>query len=123
MKAADGCRVRILVMDADNRALPGMINDLAPTSSLNEVRVGLAESIAFYGRIASEEANVELRAIRDGCPHFNLTVTDQTAVAIPYLYSRRTALSPLVQCTVGTPLYSTFEQEFESLWQSSQAPA
>ena len=42
-KAQDGCRVRVLLLDPDNPALPSLINDFELTSSLNEVRVGLSQ--------------------------------------------------------------------------------
>lgn len=122
-KASDGCRVRALVMDPDNPALPGMINDQAATSSLDEVLIGLRETSSFFARLAAENDRIEMRSIRRGFPHANLTVTEALAVAIPYLYSGRTAASPLMRCEVGGPLYATFSQEFESLWGAAESPA
>lgn len=119
-KASDGCRVRALVMDPDNPALPGMINEQAPTSSLNEVLVGLHETTSFFTSLAAEHDRIEMRSIGLGFPHSNLTVTDEVAVAIPYLYSGRTAASPLMRCSAGGPLYATFSQEFESLWAAAE---
>lgn len=115
-KAQDGCRVRVLLLDPDNPAFSSLINEIELTSSLNEVRVGLAESLAFFQRLADRHETIEVRTMRRGCPHYNLTVTDHVAVAIPYLFSVRPATSPLLRCQRGTQLYSTFQRELDSLW-------
>ncbi len=118
-KAREGCHVRAVVMHPDNPVFPGLINELAAGSRLNEVRVGLEETTSFFDQLAAEHSNVELRSILTECPHFNLTVTDHAAVAIPYLYSARTAISPLLRCSRGSPLFATFVAEFESHWDAN----
>ena len=119
-KLEEECRVRVLVMHPENPAFPGLINDLTIAGSANEVRAGLAETTSFFEKLATTDGNLELRQISTGCPHFNLTLTDGVAVAIPYLYSARTALSPVLRCPSDSPLYETFRQEFNSLWDVNQ---
>jgi len=118
-KLQDGCRVRVLLIDRENPALPGLINDLAPSSSMEEVSAGLSSSESFFRKLADSHENFEMRTIRTGCPHFNLTITDQVAVAIQYLYAARTALSPTLVCPADSPLYATFQREFDSLWNAN----
>ncbi len=118
-KAQDGCRIRVAVMDPENPAFPALINEFSSLISLSEVRVGVEESRAYFEQLAADCPGVQLRTIRRGCPHFNLTITDEAAVAIPYLYSARTANSPLLRSSPGSPLYGTFVSEFETLWDAN----
>ncbi len=54
--------------------------------------------------------------MRRGCPHCELTLTEEQAIFIPYLYSERSRFSPLWQCRAEHLLYAKLRQEFESLW-------
>jgi hypothetical protein len=118
-KAQAGCRVRVLLCHPDNPSLPELINPRVPEQSLDYVLHAIAEMMDYFRAIARASPNVEVRQIRYGCPHFQLTRTDQVATAVHYLYSESTHYSPLCQYSPGSPLYSTLAQEFEALWQGN----
>jgi hypothetical protein len=122
-KLGAGCRVRVMLIHPDNPSLPGLINERAASSSFNEVLAGVAESRSYFQRFADSHDNFELREMRVGCPHSNLTINDQRAVALPYLFCNRTALSPALISPAGSPLFATFQREFDSLWDANGSPA
>lgn len=121
-KARAGCRVRVLLSHPDNPALREQINPQIPEEAFDITSRKIIEMVDFFRGLARTTANIEVRQIRSGCPHFQLTRTDQFAVAIQYLYSESTHYSPLCQYPVGSPLYATMAQEFESLWRRNAEP-
>ena len=44
-----------------------------------------------------------MRQIRTGCPHLQMTRTDQVGVYVPYLYSENTPVQPLVEMRQRSP--------------------
>jgi hypothetical protein len=121
-KAAAGCEIRMLVLHPDNPALPELINDSIEQDRLDEVREKLAASFRFFSRLAQASDRVSARQISRGCPHFQLARADQRATCIPYMYSRRSDLSPLVSCRAEHPLYATLAEEFADLWDANPEP-
>lgn len=115
-----GCRARVMLIHPDNPALPGLINDRAATSSFKEVLAGLGESRSYFQKLADSHDNFELREIRVGSPHFNLTINDHRAIALPYLFCNRTAMSPALISPAASPLFATFLREFDSLWDANE---
>lgn len=120
--AEQGCGVRVLLMHEDNPSLRSLINDAAEEdadASFERIHSEIVAARNFYSALARGIENFEVRQILAGCPHYQLTRTDRYAILVPYLYSDRTAFSPLWRCPLGHPLYSMVEQEFASLWEAN----
>jgi hypothetical protein len=122
-KAKAGCRVRVLLSHPDNPSLRELINPQIPEEAFESVVHSVAEMVDYFHTIARASPNVEIRQIRNGCPHFQLTRSDQVAIAIQYLYSESTHYSPLCQYPRGSALYATMAQEFDALWQRNETTA
>lgn len=122
-KAASGCKARILLMHKENPVLRHLINDAIPEARYNSVINEIDEVLRYVSDIAEQEPNVEVRQMIEGCPHCQLTRTDQSLVFIPYLYSERSHYAPLWQAPQGSPLYTIMAQEFDSLWNANAPPA
>jgi hypothetical protein len=118
-KAKAGCRVRVLLCHPENPALRESINPQIPEETFASVVNGIAEMVDYFRAVARACPNVEVRQIRSGCPHLQLTRSDQVAIAIQYLYSESSHYSPLSQYPRGSPLYATMAQEFEALWRGN----
>jgi hypothetical protein len=73
----------------------------------------------FFSRLAGAAPNVQVRQIRHGCVHLQITRGDELAVATQYLYSERSRHSPLLRAERSSPLYQTFANEFEALWRAN----
>ena len=117
-KARSGCQVRILLSHPGNPALRELINPQIPEEAFEATVHKIAEMVDFFRTIARASSNVEVRQIHYGCPHFQLTRSDQVALVIQYLYSESSHYSPLSQYPNGSPLYATMVQEFEALWRA-----
>jgi hypothetical protein len=115
-KAQDGAKVRILLMHQENPALPELINHLIPEENLQSIRHSLGEMIQFFSEIAHASPGIEMRTLRHGCPHIQLTRNDERAVFVQHLYCDKPGYCPLWSCAKSSPLYSLMTQEFESLW-------
>jgi hypothetical protein len=115
-KAAAGCKARILIMHPDNPALPQLINEALPELTPERTIFEIRYASQSFQRLAEANPNIELRQLRRGCLHAQLTRTDNHAFVTQYLYSRRPGWSPLWQCGRGSPLYQLVQEEFESLW-------
>lgn len=120
-RTAAGCRVRILLLDAGNPALPMMINEAVETSlGVEAVRQQVTWMHEYLSKVASATEGVEIRTMRRGCPHFAVTLTDQTVVCIPYTYADSVSGSPLLEAKAGHPLYTSMDREFTALWEANR---
>ena len=97
--------MRVLLSHPDNPALRELINPQIPEEAFEGTVHKIAEMVNYFRAIARSNSNVEVRQIRSGCPHFQLTRSDQVALVIQYLYSESTHYSPLFQYPHGSPLY------------------
>lgn len=118
-RADAGCTVRVLVMDADNPALKLLFGHGLGDRALDTVRRDLAMTQAFFAGIAAGHPGLELRTIRHGVPHCQLTRTDDALLFIPYLNSQPTAYSPVWRCEQRSGLYQRLTQEFDALWRAN----
>ena len=118
-KAEAGCAVRILVMHNSNPALPELINETGSVDRLTEVEASLSASRNFYTELSASTPGIEVRHIRRGCAHFQLARNDTRATYIPYLFSRRSDLSPLLACPARHPFYDAMTAEFADLWNAN----
>jgi hypothetical protein len=117
-RADAGCTIRVLVMDADNPALKLLFDHGRGLGdrALDSVRRDIAAAQEFFAGIAAGHPGLQLRTMRRGLPHCQLTRTDDTLLYIPYLNSQPTAYSPVWRCTAGTSLYRLLTRELEVLW-------
>ena len=115
-KAQGGCAIRIMLMHRDNPALPEMINRLISEESLKAVVHEIDAMEQFFSGVILPDCEVQVRQIRQGCPHFFLARSDHRVVFVQYLYSAKSGYSPLWECTTASPLYTLMAQEFEALW-------
>jgi hypothetical protein len=122
-KARGGCKVRVLLIDTDNPVFRPMINPLIRESIYEDLSAEAEMMFHYFLSIASEAPNIEVRKLRFGCPHYQLTRTDQNVTLISYLYSEKYGDSPLWQCDHDSGLYSTMTQEFDSLWNANNSSA
>jgi hypothetical protein len=115
-KANEGCRIRILIMSPDNPAMTGLMNEKDHQGSIERTKQAILETTEFFNTISENQDQIELRHIRNACPHQTIMFNDFHAVVIPYLYSNATFLSPLFDFPQKNGMYDIFASEFESLW-------
>jgi hypothetical protein len=108
--------VQVLIMDGDNPALASMINKNLPAEDLESVQRQTTRMIEYFRDIATKYESFEVRRIHRGMPHFQLIITEQTALVLQYMYSRGTADSPLQRFPASSQLHGAYKEEFEDLW-------
>jgi hypothetical protein len=109
--------VKVLLMDAENPGLAPMINLHLPSEDLEAVKRQTTKMAEYFQGIARDSATFKVRRIREGMPHFQLTLTEGTALVLQYMFARGTADSPLQQFPGGSQLHRVFREEFETLWE------
>jgi hypothetical protein len=117
-KARNGCKVRILIIHQDNPCLPQLFN-IESMKTPEEISREIKDMFTFYSGIFDK--NIQVRQILRGCPHYQIARSDNLLVTIPYLYSRNPALSPLIECTPDSSLYTALSNEFQSLWKANES--
>jgi hypothetical protein len=115
-KVKEGCQVRILIMSPDNPALASMMNEKANQGNLSKTKQEIRETAAFFKTICDEHPDFQIRLVQQACPHQFCVINDLQTVVVPYLYSKATFLSPLFEFPNTSDFYTTFANEFESLW-------
>lgn len=109
--AQSGCRVRLLQMHPENPTLV----DFATGAKSHEYLIPSIEIASQYFRdLSCQHEQIHFRQIRRGTIHFRMILLDELAFMSPYLYGSGT--SPLWHSAVGTALYRTISNEFETLW-------
>jgi hypothetical protein len=116
-KANCGCRVRILLMHRENPVLPHLINTVVPEMNVVNKAFVIDQMISFFTKLAEQSPNIQVRLMRQGCPHFQLTRTDHVALIAYYLFSEKLRESPLWKCDRSSCLYAKLVRDFEALWQ------
>ncbi len=122
-KAAAGCKVRVLLMHEENPALPQLINQTLLQKSYENFLVAHREMLKFFAGLAEQTPGMEVRQMRNGCPHCRLTRTDRLAILLPYFYGEKGDYLPVWEAQAGSSLYTLAQQEFETLWQANAAGA
>jgi hypothetical protein len=115
--------VRVLLMDAENPGLAAMINEHLPSEDLGAVKRQTSKMAEYFNGIARESATFKVTRLREGLPHFQLVLTEDTALVLQYMFFRGTGDSPLQQFPGGSQLYQVFLDEFEKLWELNAARA
>jgi hypothetical protein len=110
---------RLLVMDGDHPALPAMTEVGLPSHTAESVKRTTAAVLASFDDIARTAPSLEVRRLRRGMPHFQLIVTDKTALVLQYVCSRLSDSSPFQAYSFKTELHAAFRDEFELLWNAN----
>lgn len=122
--AERGVPVRILIMDADNAGSAAMINTDLPSEDLEAVKRQTGRMAQYFQEIAAKsKLTFEARRLAKGLPHFQLIITEHTALVLQYMFARGTADSPLQQFPAGSQLHRAFLEEFDKLWKLNEGPA
>ena len=118
-KASKGCAVRVLLLHPDNPALRQIINESRPEERIDRTRLDIGDMYRFITDLSAKSDRIAVRRVMVGCPLSQITITDTSAIFIPYMFGARTSASPLWQASVETPLYRSLVQEFETLWNAN----
>lgn len=114
--------VRVLIMDAENVALASMINAQLPAEDLESVKRHTVRMGAYFADLARRyPETILVRRMLRGMPHFQLIITERTALVLQYMFSRGTNDSPLQQFPSESQLHRAFLDEFENLWSLNDA--
>ena len=84
-RVRNGCKVRMLLMDAENPALISMINADLASEDLEAVKTFTAKMASYLEKLAQSEQLLDVRRIMRGMPHFQLVSTDQTTLCLQYI--------------------------------------
>ena len=121
-KARAGCTVRILLMHPDNPALSHYSDRSNKDLSYDDTVREIESLLLYYQAIANGNVNIDVRQVRTGCFHVQLTRTDRHVIAAQYAFSKRATFAPLWQSDKGTYLYDVMTGEFEARW-AANGPA
>ncbi len=110
-------KVRIMIMDSENDALPVWLNTHHTTSnSVRIVQEMISEANKIYEDLAARSENIIFRKLKRGIPHQQLVRSDQEMCVVMYLFSANTPQSPLILAHYDDPIYKSCFSEFEYLW-------
>src|SRR5215813_1735396 len=116
--------VKVLIMDPGNPALPQMINTALDTENLEDVKQKTERMRNYFHRIEVEAGStLQMRRLVAGLPHFQLMITERTALVLQYMFSRTIRGSPVQQYPSGSQLHRAFLDEFDDLWKLNEGPS
>ena len=118
--ASRGCRVRILLMDPGSGSLQYRINPELEDLMDSQIVDSITACREFYQNIVNQNEAIELRTVKNGTINLYIIRNELEGVGVPYLYSERSAESPLWRCRQGTRLYEMLGNEFEALWSKNE---
>jgi len=118
--ASRGCRVRILLMDPNSESLQHRINPELEDLMHSQIVDTITACRDYYQKIADQADGIELRTVTNGTINLYVIRNEAEGVGVPYLYSERSAESPLWRCRQGTRLYEVLGNEFEALWSKNE---
>jgi hypothetical protein len=114
--------LKVLIMDPGNPALPQMINTALATENLEDVKQKTERMRNYFHRIEVEAGStLQMRRLVAGLPHFQLMITERTALVLQYMFSRTIPGSPVQQYPSGSLLHRAFLDEFDQLWKLARA--
>lgn len=122
IKAKGGCRIRILLMDPENPALPQLVNSRIKIGGLDHLADEVRGTYDFYSGLAARHPNIEVRRVRVGCLTHQIVRADGEMLVALLLYSQGTSQLPLFGCSSHSPLFRTIAHEYDTLW-AANAPA
>jgi hypothetical protein len=122
-KVAGGCVARVLVVDPKSPALPSLVHRHYD-SDADHVRAGLERAMTFFTGVAADMGGaVQVRKVSVGLPYSALTIVDDSATSLPYMYAHRPEDCPMWLAARGTALYASISAEYEMLWRMNDPKA
>jgi hypothetical protein len=114
--------VKVLIMDPEkNPGLRQMINTDLPTEDPEDVKQKTERMRNYFHRIEVEAGStLQMRTLVAGLPHFQLMITERTALVLQYMFSRTIPGSPVQQYPSGSQLHRAFLDEFDKLWKLNE---
>lgn len=109
-KAANGCKIRILLMHQDHPSLHEV------TTDLKIMKQSITQNYEFFLGLSQKNSNIEVRQIAKGIPHLFLTISDQIAIMIQYMGAKKWGSGPLWKCINKSTLYEILKDEFDFYW-------
>lgn len=109
-KAANGCKIRILLMHQDHLSLSEV------TTDLKIMKQSIPQNYDFFESLARKNTNIEVRQIKKGIPHLSLTISDQFAIMVQIMGAKKWGSGPLWKCRAQSVLYQTLKDEFGFYW-------
>jgi len=122
-KANEGCQIRILIMSPENPSLGSMLNEEDHQGNLSITKQDIISTTEFFQDIEQDKKSLQIRHIRNACPHQFIVINDFHALVVAYLYSNATFLSPLFDFPHTNDMYKVFLSEFDSLWKEAIRPS
>ena len=98
-KADEGCRVRIMLMDPENPALPQLVNARIKIGGLAHLAEEAQGTYAFYSDLAAQHPGIQVRQVRNGCLTHQVVRSDSEMMMALILYSQGTSQMPLFECS------------------------
>jgi hypothetical protein len=128
--AQGGVKIRVLIMDENNKDLESLINSRQITSvstaaAREEVRVAQKVFVAISNHLKGTQSpeNFEFRTLKKGLIVCQLCRTDSELTMVQYLYSVVASRSPLMLIRgQDTQLFDVYSKEFERLWEIAETP-
>lgn len=115
-----GSRMRVLIMDASNEALPHMLNDDL-VDHLGKVREELARSWDVWQKLATSCGNLlNVRKVSRGIIYQQLIMSESRMLYTPYRLSVTSNESSTIQTDSRSPLYASLRREFDFLWRRNE---
>jgi hypothetical protein len=115
-QAANGCKVRFMLMDPSNPTLELYINKSNLRGGVHDYRAEIASAETFFHEIAQGDPNIEVRTARQGFTHHHIVRTSDF-LYLPFLMNEGiTAQAPLLWCKSSCSIYKRLSNDFDSLW-------
>jgi hypothetical protein len=121
-KAQHGVDCRILVMSPDNSAVSQMLSR-GVSDQEERIKNDIKETNGLLRQ--HDIKNLEVRSVRRGIIYQQMTMSEQSMIWAPHLYSKQTGQSPAIRVDVTMSLikesglenlYVAMRDEFEQLW-------
>jgi hypothetical protein len=112
-KAAEGCKIRILMMHHENPLLPIFASDY------EILKTNISQNYTYFEGLTKKNSNIELKLLKNDLMFSFITLNDRDAVVIQYFASEWWGKGPLWKCNRNSKLYQIAKKEFETLWKNS----
>ncbi len=116
-KAAEGCKIRIMIMDPENPINHQLVSKNQSSPVLFKQDLHKMETL--FKDISENQKNIEFRTIKKGCLHARIHITDSLALYDPYFYNESNDYTPLWEAKKGSSLYTHCKEEFDAIWEEN----
>ena len=110
--------LRVLITDPEN---PTLKLAMRSEDVWRDAQQSASTVARAWQRLISEVGNGELRANVDRATNYQIVISENEAIVIPYLTSRDTQRSPYIYARRESFYHDALKEEFEFIWQQSSA--